>query len=141
MGGWAQNLLTWAWRGVQLEAEISAARYVIRGHGREILAHAELRDLGGRRRADIGSFSSVSAARAACEADAERRCRREDARERPPIGVAISNRNGAPKGNTNGARRKADKPRHNTKSAEVSDAARLSLDAALAAFADVLADE
>ena len=73
MGGWPQNLLTWTWRGVQLEAAISRARYFVRSERREVLAWAEVRETDGRHRVDIGSFPSVSAAQAACERDAERR--------------------------------------------------------------------
>jgi hypothetical protein len=77
--GWAQNLLTWRWEGLQLTAEVSRAKYFIRGERHEVLAHAEVRDLGGRRRSEIGSFPSVALARAACEADAVRRCCGDDA--------------------------------------------------------------
>jgi hypothetical protein len=53
--GGLRNLLTWAWRGVQLEAAISRARYVIQSERHEVLTWAEVRDLGGRRRVEIGS--------------------------------------------------------------------------------------
>ena len=84
----AGELLSWGWSGAVLVAEISAARYVIRGERHEVLAHAELRDVGGRRRIEIGSFATVSAARAACELHAAALCRRED--ERPAIDVRIA---------------------------------------------------
>ena len=87
--GWAQRLLAWEWRGVQLVAEISRAKYYVRLPGREILAHAEVRAPGGRYRVDVGSFASMGLARAACERDAERRCRR-DREERPAGDVRIA---------------------------------------------------
>jgi hypothetical protein len=65
-------MLTWTWRGVLLTAEVSRAKYFVRADRHETTAWAELRDVGGRRRIDIGSFASVGAARAACEADAAR---------------------------------------------------------------------
>ena len=50
-------------------------------------ARAELE----RRRVEIGSFGSVVDARAACERDAEVRCRQSDlANERSPVDVRIS---------------------------------------------------
>jgi hypothetical protein len=75
--GWAGRLLEWRWRGVWLEAEISRCRYHVRAVSGEVLAHAEVRDVDGRRRIEIGSFPNVSAAREACEADAQRRVRRD----------------------------------------------------------------
>ena len=72
---WAQDLLCWRWAGLQVEAEISRCRYFVRGERHEVLAWAELRDISGVRRVEIGSFASVALARAACEADAERRVR------------------------------------------------------------------
>jgi hypothetical protein len=90
---WAQTLLGWSWRGNQLEAEISRGRYFVRGHGREVLAHAELRDVGGRRRIEIGSYPSVALARAACERDAQHRLRRQDQGEEPgAVDIRISER-------------------------------------------------
>jgi hypothetical protein len=68
--GWARVLLGWHWSGALLTAEISAARYFIRGERHEILCWAELRDVSGRRRAEIGSYRSVAEARAAAERDA-----------------------------------------------------------------------
>jgi hypothetical protein len=53
-----------------------AREYFIRAEPHEITAHAELRDPGGRSRADLGSFATVALAQAACEADAQRWCRR-----------------------------------------------------------------
>jgi hypothetical protein len=64
---WSGRLLSWEWRGNQLEAGISRAWYFIRAHGREVLAWCELRELGGRRRVEVGSYPSVQAAREACE--------------------------------------------------------------------------
>jgi hypothetical protein len=80
---WAQRLLVWGWVGPLLTAEVSRARYFIRADRHEVLAWAELRDLDGRRRVEIGSFPSVALARAACERDAQLRCRR-DREERGP---------------------------------------------------------
>ena len=85
--GWAQNLLTWRWEGLQQTAEVWRAKYFIRGERHEVLAHAEVRDTCGRRRIDIGSFPSVALARAACERDAAVRCRRDD--ERTASNVAV----------------------------------------------------
>jgi hypothetical protein len=82
--GWARVLLSWRACGPQLlEAEISLARYFVRG-GHEIVAHAEVRDLDGRHRVEIGSFKSVAAAQAACEQDARLRVRRD---RRPAAGA------------------------------------------------------
>ena len=69
--------MTWSWRGVQLEAGITRAKYFIRGEQHEVIVWAELRDLDGRRRVEIGSFRSVGEARAACEREAQLRCRRD----------------------------------------------------------------
>jgi hypothetical protein len=130
--GWAQRLLEWRWEGLRQTAETSRARYVIRGERHEVLAWCEVRDVGGRRRVEIGSFPSVALARAACETDAAARCRRDDADDCPPVSGAISP----------GRRRaaKADKGRElaapNYRPAEAGD-----LDDALAAFADVIEDE
>jgi hypothetical protein len=66
--GWAQELLAWrAGVGRVVSAEISAGRYFIRADRHEAIAHAEVRDVGGRRRVEIGSFRTVGEARAACE--------------------------------------------------------------------------
>jgi|SRR5262245_29555863 len=86
---WAGELLQWVWRGRLLEGSIARAKYVIAVQPHEVLAHVELRDVGGRRRAEIGSFASVGEARAACERDAVARCRR-DREERGPVPVRIS---------------------------------------------------
>jgi hypothetical protein len=74
--GGAGNLLSWRRAGASLTAEVSRARYFIRAEPHEITAHAEVRDAGGRSRADLGSFATVALAQAACEADALRWCRR-----------------------------------------------------------------
>jgi hypothetical protein len=76
---------------VQLEASIARCTYFIRGDPHEIVAWAEVRDVGGRRRVEIGSFRSVVEARGACERDAVARCRRE-AEERGPVDVRIAPR-------------------------------------------------
>jgi hypothetical protein len=74
---WAQQLLSWEWRGNELRAEISRAKYFVRGERREVLAWCELRDVSGGRRCDVGSFPSVAAAKAACDLHAAARCRRD----------------------------------------------------------------
>ena len=86
----AQQLLAWEWRGVQLVAEISRCRYFVRGERHEIIAWAEVRDVSGGRRCDIGSFRDVAAAKAACEADAQRRVCAGGREDRPPVSVAIA---------------------------------------------------
>ena len=102
--GWARRLLTWNWRGVQLEAELARARYFVRAAPGEVLAWCEVRDLSGRRRIEVGAFRSVGEARGACELDAERRCRRA-AEDRPAPDVRIS------PGRRRGAGREANKGR------------------------------
>ena len=74
-GGWAGRLLEWrsAGAGPLLTAAISHCTYYVGAERREVLAWAEVRDLDGRHRVDIGSFPSVALAQAACERDAERR--------------------------------------------------------------------
>ena len=86
---WASALLSWGWRGALLVSEISVARYFVRCDRCETTAWAELRDPGGRRRVEIGSFSSVALAKAAAERDAQLRCRRER-EERGPVDVRIA---------------------------------------------------
>ena len=130
---WPQRLLVWAWRGALLEAWIARCAYFVRGERCEEIAWGELRDLDGRRRVDIGSFASVALARAACERDAVARCRRER-EERGPVDVRIARARRPRPG-------KADKGRElpggNYRPRDAGEA----LDAALAAFADVVADE
>ena len=75
--GWAADLLSWRQAGGSLTAEVSRARYFVRAEAHEITAHAEVRDLGGRYRIEIGTYPTVALARAACEKDAAARCRRE----------------------------------------------------------------
>jgi hypothetical protein len=130
--GWAGALLTWTWHGNELQAEVSRCRYFCRAHGREVLAWCELRDVSGGRRCEIGSFGDVAAAKAACERHAAARCRRE-VDMCPPVDVRI-----AP-----GRRRRvgfnsALKP---VRAREPVPAAAGDIDAALAAWADVIADE
>jgi hypothetical protein len=67
---------------------VSRARYVIRCERHEALAHAELRDVGGARRVEVGSFRSVGEARAACERHAAGLCVREQAAV--PVDVRIA---------------------------------------------------
>jgi hypothetical protein len=85
---WA-GALPWEWRPPLLIAEVSAARYVIRGERHEVLAWCEPRDVSGRRRCEIGSYATLSAAKAACERDAAARCRR-DREERGLVDVRIA---------------------------------------------------
>jgi hypothetical protein len=84
---------------VQLEAGIARAKYFIRGERHEVIAWTKLRDLDGRRRVEIGSFRSVGEARAACEREAQLRCRR-DSEERPAavdVRISPSRRGRAPR--------------------------------------------
>jgi hypothetical protein len=123
--GWAGALLAWRWDGLLLRSEVSVARYFIRGDRHEILAWAELRDLAGRRRIEVGTFGAVAAARAACEADVRRRIRRDDAEARAagPVEVRISP-----------SRRR----RARARAPVVARDPRADLDEALRAFADVI---
>jgi hypothetical protein len=89
--GWAGRLLNWSWRGVQLEAEVARVKYFVRADRCEALAWAEVRDVDGRHRAEVGSYRTVVEARAACERDCELRCRRAG-EERGPVSVAIGGR-------------------------------------------------
>jgi hypothetical protein len=85
---WAQRLLEWQRVGPRLEAEISAAKYFVFESLYEVAAWAEVRDLGGRYRQDVGVFGSVAEAQQACELDAQRRLRREE--DRGPVDVRIA---------------------------------------------------
>lgn len=84
----AGTMLSWEWRGVQLEAALARCRYYVRGERHEAVAWAEIRDVGGARRVEVGSFPSVAAARAACERHAAGLCVREQ--EPVPVDVRIS---------------------------------------------------
>lgn len=97
--GFARELLHWEWRGVQLEAAIARCRYYVRGERHEAVAWCELRELGGARRVEVGTFADVAAAKAACERDVAHRLRRDVAdrgvdvriappRQRKPVPVA-----------------------------------------------------
>ena len=154
--GWAGRLLSWRWVGNQLVTEVSRCAYYVQPARGEVLAWGMVRDLGGRRRVEVGSFASVALARAACERHATGLCRRDDAQERPPVGVAIGRaRGGAPRGNRNAAKHKsllpaqagADKagkgrqsPDPNYRPARCPEPVE-GLDDALAAFADVVGDQ
>jgi hypothetical protein len=127
----AQQLLSWEWRGVQLEAAIARCRYFVRGHGREVLAWCELRDVSGGRRIEVGSFRDVAAAKAVCEHHAAALCRR-DADDRPPVSVAI--------GRVRRRAAKADKGRELAAPNFRPAAAGAALDDALAAFSDLTED-
>ena len=54
--GWAQALLSWGWRGMVLEAEVSVCRYFVRPAVGEVIAWGEVREAGGRVRVEVGSF-------------------------------------------------------------------------------------
>jgi hypothetical protein len=157
--GWAGRLLSWSVAGPLLTAEVSRARYFIRAERHEVLAHAEVRDLGGRYRIDIGSFPSVCAARAACERDAERRCRRDREAEATaqagggPVDVRIApGRRGERKkqqelasplrsgGNEAGKGRELPAGNYRPREAVAERSAGEALDEALRAFADVVED-
>src|SRR5262245_27931517 len=77
--GWAATLLAWREAPLWLEAEVAACRYFIAPSRHEVLAWGEVRDWGGRYRVELGSFADVAEAQRACEADAQRRLRREEA--------------------------------------------------------------
>jgi hypothetical protein len=70
---WATRLLQWAERGLRLEAETGSARYFVTGGPYEAIAWCEVKELGGRRRVELGSHGSVRLACDACERDAQRR--------------------------------------------------------------------
>jgi hypothetical protein len=127
--GWAARVLGWEYRPPLLVAEVARARYLLRVDPHEVIAWCELRDVSGGRRADVGSFRDVVAAKAACEQHAAARCRRDDADECPPVSVAI-----AP-----GRRRRSTVGHPPVTTSTGKDAG--DIDAALAAWADVIANE
>ncbi len=90
--GWAAGaLLAWRWSPpCWLTAGISRAVYFIKTERHEMQAHAELRDLDGRRRVEIGSFATVETAKAGCERHAQALYRRDDGADRGPLSVAIA---------------------------------------------------
>ena len=138
--GWASALLSWGWRGALLVSEISTARYFVRCDRCETTAWAELRDPGGRRRIEIGSFGSVALARAACELDAARRCRRDGADG--DVDVRVDVRISPGRRRRERARAPAPVGAVAPKRTQVVErSAGDALDAALRAFADVVADE
>jgi hypothetical protein len=140
-GGWAGRLLEWRACGPQLlEAEISVARYFVRGDRHEVIAWAEVRDPCGRYRIDIGSFSSVGAAQAACERDAVARCRREG-EERPAVDVRISAGRRARPGKAEKGRELPGGNYRPREAVVVERDACEALDLALAAFAEVIEDQ
>jgi hypothetical protein len=134
---WAQELLAWEWRGLQLVAEISRCRYFVRGERHEILAWCELRDVSGGRRCEIGSFRDVAAAKAACERDAQLRLSKT-AEDRGPVSVAIASRRG--RGLEAGSK-PARAPGGRVAQPPGPADAGAALDDALAAFADVVGEE
>ena len=70
---WATRLLQWAERGLRFEAETGRARYFVTAGPYEAIAWCEVKELGGRRRVELGSHGSVRLACEACERDAQRR--------------------------------------------------------------------
>jgi hypothetical protein len=148
MGGFARELLAWEWRPPLLTAEVSRARYFQRAEQCEVLAWCELRELGAARRCDIGSFGDVAAAKAACEADALQRLRREE--ESRPVAVQIarlreSSRKLAkpvqPKPAPAPRRAWGTSPEYELRRRRREAGDRPDLDAALAAFSGVIGDE
>jgi hypothetical protein len=92
---WAQQLLTWTWAGNQLRSQIARCTYHVQAFGPEILAWAMRADISGGRRVDVGSYPTVSAAKAACDLHAAALCRREAdgtivPPERGPVDVRIA---------------------------------------------------
>jgi hypothetical protein len=71
--GSAQRLLLWRDGPLGLEAEVSATKYFLGVGPYEVAAWAEVRDWGGRRRVEVGRFSSLPEAKAACEQHAAAR--------------------------------------------------------------------
>lgn len=84
--GWASQPdgLEWRVDGRWQLAELWCARWVIEVQACEVIARCEPRELGHRRWVELGSFRTAAAARAACEADAVRRC---SPREEEPVPV------------------------------------------------------
>lgn len=88
--GWAAAQLSWEWHGVCLEASIARCRYYVLPRGRELIVWGELREPGGRKRIDIGSFPDVGQAKAACERHAAGLlAERADAAGDRPVDVRI----------------------------------------------------
>jgi hypothetical protein len=147
MGGFARELLAWEWRPPLLIAEMSRARYFLRAERCEVLAHVELRELGAARRCEIGSFGDLAAAKAACEADALQRLRRDE--ESRPVAVQIGRLRGSSRKLAKPERPKpARAPRRAWGTSPEYDQRRRrregdrpDLDAALAAFSGVLGEE
>jgi hypothetical protein len=75
---WAGDLLEWRGAGGSLTAEVSCGVYFVAAGRHEVLAWCEVRDWGGKYRVEVGTFGDVAAAQAACERDAQARCRREE---------------------------------------------------------------
>jgi hypothetical protein len=124
--GWAGTLLSWRWEGSVWRAEVSRARYFVRADRHKVFAWAEVRDVGGRCRVEIGTFATVAAAQVACERDAAVRCRGES-EERGPVSVAIG-------------RVRRGRARDGVPAVEERPAGE-ALDAALAAFAEVVGED
>jgi hypothetical protein len=88
--GWARRLLEWQVVGPRLEAEVSSGRYFVAAGPYEVQAWCEVRDWGGRRRVNIGTFASLPEAKAACDAHAAARLRREDQVDGPGVDIGIA---------------------------------------------------
>jgi hypothetical protein len=76
--GWAGRL-EWRDGPLGLEAEGSAAKYFLGAGPFEVAAWVEVRDWGGHRRVEIGRFSGLPEAKAACEQHAAAQRRRKEA--------------------------------------------------------------
>jgi hypothetical protein len=87
---WAQRLLVWSAAGLRLVADAARSHYYVQPWGREVLAWFEPRELGGRYRAEVGTFGTIERAKAACERDLTQRLRREPGAR--PIDVRIASR-------------------------------------------------
>jgi hypothetical protein len=90
--GWAGELLTWQQAPLWQEAETGRAKYFVAAGPYEVQAWAEVRDWDGRRRINIGTFAGVAEAKAACDAHAAARLRREKDAATPDIRIAPGRR-------------------------------------------------
>jgi hypothetical protein len=84
---WAQRLLVWQPRELWEEAETAHVKYFVAAGPYEVQAWAEVRDWDGRRRVNIGTFGTVAEAKAACDAHAAARLRREKDAAPPDIRI------------------------------------------------------
>jgi hypothetical protein len=77
--GWAIPILRWREFGLLRQAEVGCGVYFVAPGRHEVTAWAEIHDWGGKFRVEVGSFATEETAKAACERDAQRRCRLEGA--------------------------------------------------------------